>query len=48
VENANGKRFFVVLLLDRPFCRILILVDNVKDVQHCVRHPVWGCHAHFP
>ncbi len=51
LRNRWGKvrrreELFVVLPLGRPFCTIL--VDAVKVEQRCARHPVRGCHIHFP
>ena len=40
------EELFVVLLLDHPFCTIL--VDTVDVVQRCAQHSVWARHAHFP
>ncbi len=43
-KTQTGRDFLLYFFWIVLFFWILILVDNVKDVQHCV----WGRHAHFP
>jgi hypothetical protein len=40
-KDTNGESHFVGLLLDCP--SFMISVAFVKVMQHCARHPVWGC-----
>jgi hypothetical protein len=46
VKERKWEELFVVLLLDRPFCTIL--VDAVKVMQRCTRRPVLGRRARIP